>query len=89
MASKLVPAWDTRTGKKRLVPENWFDHDEMSANLTRTDPKIPNLAPDGVNAVTRPDDRDFDEPATKPRSKTAAKDSNPGDTTNTPPAGDN
>lgn len=57
--SKLVTAWDTRTGKVRQVPENWFDHEEMSTNLSRTDPKIPVVAPEGVNQVTRPDDRDY------------------------------
>lgn len=57
--SKLVNAWDTRTGKPRQVPVHWFDHEDLSANLTRTDPKIPQVAPEGVNQVARPDDRDY------------------------------
>jgi len=57
--SKLVTAWDTRTGKERRVPENWFDHEEMSSNLTRTKPNVLHVAPPGVNQVSRPDDRDF------------------------------
>ncbi len=36
--AQLVTAYDTRTGKARLVPENWFDHESMSANLTREKP---------------------------------------------------
>lgn len=57
MPAQLVVAYDTRTGQRRLVPENWFDHESMSANLTRekptgvtprvdpNDPDAPNVAP--------------------------------------------
>jgi len=56
---KLITAWDTRTGKERRVPEHWFDHEDLSANLTRTDPGIPQVAPDGVNQAPGPDARDY------------------------------
>lgn len=57
--SKLVNAWDARTGKPRQVPVHWFDHEDLSAGLTRTDPQIPQVAPKGVNQVAHPDDRDY------------------------------
>ena len=94
MGSKLVPAWDTRTGEKRTVPEKWFDFEEMSANLSRTDPGIPHIAPAGADSVTHPDARDYDEaPADKPRRfarggpNSAPKDSTTGDNTDPSPSG--
>lgn len=57
--AKLVTAYDTRTGKQRQVPENWFDHEELAANLSRTKPDFEPQAPAGRNQVTNPDDRDF------------------------------
>lgn len=36
--AKLIQAYDTRTHEVRLVPENWFDHDEMSKNLKKGKP---------------------------------------------------
>lgn len=94
MGSKLVPAWDTRTGEKRMVPEKWFEHDDMCANLSRTDPGIPFTAPDGVHGVSHPDARDYAEaPADKPRRFakggpiSAPKDSTNGENTDPSPSG--
>lgn len=62
MAPRLVTAYDTRTGEKRNVPENWFDHEELSEGLSRTDPGILRRPPEGHDSPVRPDDADYATP---------------------------
>lgn len=81
--AKLIRAYDKRTGQARLVPENWFDHDEMKAGLSKRPPS--NATPvvrEGHDSPVSPDAPDY------PVAPTSTKNSNTKNTTKTPPAGD-
>lgn len=71
--AKLIQAYDTRTGEVRNVPENWFDHEQMSQHLKKGKPPAPAkadtdaAAPKATKAQKGPQNSESGEPTTTPQ----------------------
>lgn len=87
--ANLVTAYDTRTGKKRLVPENWFDHESLSRGLSRSAPEGVEEEPAALDSDQEQGQGDLTqvtEPAQTPATKAGRGKSRT--TTETPAAGE-